>query len=140
MKFSLLRGCFLSLARLFFLWPALLIGSVVLVMGFQQYHGGIVSRVEHYAYEATRWRNAPEGHLIVQQCNAAEIFPVAELSFRAKLEFDCTDASETFERMAEKDISRLRLVIKIVLLISFCIELAVTVRARIRIVRGADNE
>lgn len=61
MTFSLLRTWCLILGRLFFVWPALLTGGVMLVMAFLSHQGGVASRLDYYTYEATRWRNAPEG-------------------------------------------------------------------------------
>lgn len=68
MTFSLLRTLCLALGRLFFVWPALLTGGVMLVMVFLSYQGGVVSRLDYYTYEAARWRNAPEGSLMVRRC------------------------------------------------------------------------
>ncbi|MBJ3110010.1 hypothetical protein JGB41_24145, partial [Salmonella enterica subsp. enterica serovar London] len=81
MTFSLLRTWCLILGRLFFVWPALLTGGVMLVMAFLSHQGGVASRLDYYTYEATRWRNAPEGSLMVRRCIDAAtdnaVFPVA---------------------------------------------------------------
>lgn len=167
MTFSLLRTLCLILARLFFLWPALLTGGVMLVMAFLSYQGGVASRLDYYTYEAARWRNAPEGSHMVRRCIDAAadnvIFPVAPLSgdewrAMAARETDCPAAAEAFEQAAENDIRALHLLMKIVLTISFCLELFVTVCARrgrrqsgavthvrmakggVRILREDDNE
>ncbi|HAT1683229.1 TPA: hypothetical protein I8Y21_003954 [Klebsiella oxytoca] len=167
MTFSLLRTWCLILVRLFFLWPALLTGGVMLVMAFSSYQGGVTSRLDYYTYEATRWRNAPEGNLMVQRCIDAAAdstaFPVVPLSrdewrVRALRKADCPEVPESFEQAAENDIRALHLLMKMVLVISVCLELFMTVRARwgrghsgavahvrmakggIRIVREEDNE
>ncbi|RQM36399.1 hypothetical protein [Erwinia psidii] len=167
MTFSLLRTWCLTLGRLFFLWPALLTGGVMLVMAFLSYQGGVASRLDYYMYEAARWRNAPEGSLMVRRCIDAAadnaVFPVAPLSgdewrAMATRETDCPTAAEPFEQAAENDIRALHLLMKIVLTISICLELFMTVRARrrrghsgavthvrmakgdVRIVREEDNE
>ncbi|MEG5901701.1 hypothetical protein [Enterobacter bugandensis] len=125
MTFSLLRTLCLTLGRLFFMWPALLTGGVMLVMVFLSYQGGVASRLDYYTYEAARWRNAPEGSLMVRRCiDAADnaVFPVAPLSgdeWRVMVarETDCPTVAEPFEQAAENDIRALHLLMKIVLVI-----------------------
>ncbi len=101
--------------------------------------GGVASRLDYYTYEATRWRNAPEGSLMVRRCIDAAtdnaVFPVAPLSgdewhVMAARETDCPTVAEPFEQAAENDIRALHLLMKIVLVISVCLELFMTVRAR----------
>ncbi|MEC5504993.1 hypothetical protein P9911_003900 [Klebsiella oxytoca] len=171
MTFSLLRTSLgtlcLTLSRLFFLWPALLLGGVMLVMVFLSHQGGVASRLNYYSYEAARWRNAPEGSLMVRRCIDAAadnaVFPVAPLSrdeWRVMVarETDCPTVTEPFELAAENDIRFLHLLMKMVLTISFCLEVFMTVRGRrgrnhsgavthvrmangsVRIVREKDNE
>lgn len=167
MTFSLLRTWCLILGRLLFLWPALLTGGVMLVIAFLSYQGGGASRLDYYTDEAARWRNAPAGSLMVQRCIDAAAdsaaFPVAPLSrgewrAMAARETDCQTAAEPFEKAAENDIRALHLLMKIVLVISVCLGLFMTVCARrgrghsgavmhvrmskggVRIVREEDNE
>ncbi|EJY1431407.1 hypothetical protein OFS85_003828 [Salmonella enterica] len=138
MTLPLLRVCCLSLARILFLWPALLTGGVVLVMVFLLLNqNSVASRVDYYTYEAARWRNAPEGSLMVQRCTDAvavsSAFPVAPLSrgewrVIAPGETDCHEVAESFEQAAENDIRGLRLLVKIVLTISFFLELLIKLR------------
>ncbi|HDS6908792.1 TPA: hypothetical protein QHX44_002157 [Klebsiella oxytoca] len=171
MTFSLLRTSLgtlcLTLSRLFFLWPALLLGGVMLVMVFLSNQGGVASWLDYYSYEAARWRNAPEGSLMVRRCIDAAadnaVFPVAPLSrdewrVMAARETDCPAVAESFEQAAENDIRALHLLMKMVLTIGFCLEVYMTVRDRrrrsysgavthvrmangsVRIVREKDNE
>ena len=136
----------------------------MLVMAFLLCQGGVASRLDYYMYEAARWRNAPEGNLMVQRCIAdSAAFTVAPLSrdewrVMAARETDCPTAAEPFEQAAENDIRALHLLMKIVLVISICLELFMTVRARrgmghsgavahvrmagggVRIVREEDND
>lgn len=72
MTFSLLRTWCLIPGRLFFVWPALLTGGVMLEMALLSYQGGVASRLDYYTYEAARWRNAPEGSLMVRRCIVRE--------------------------------------------------------------------
>ncbi|EGH3449968.1 hypothetical protein IEB09_001356 [Salmonella enterica] len=138
MTLPLLRVCCLSLARILFLWPALLTGGVVLVMVFLLLNqNSVASRVDYYTYEAARWRNAPEGSLMVQRCTDAvavsSAFPVAPLS-RGEWrvippgETDCHEVAESFEQAAENDIRGLRLLVTLVLMISFFLELLIKFR------------
>ncbi|EGR7294018.1 hypothetical protein I7969_002666 [Salmonella enterica] len=134
MTLPLLRVCCLSLARILFLWPALLTGGVVLVMVFLLLNqNSVASRVDYYTYEAARWRNAPEGSLMVQRCTDAvadsAAFPVAP-AWRviAPEETDCHEMAEPFEQAAENDMRGLRLLVKIVLTISFFLELLIKFR------------
>ncbi|EAA9130236.1 hypothetical protein F2D81_17620 [Salmonella enterica] len=131
MTLPLLRVCCLSLARILFLWPALLTGGVVLVMVFLLLNqNSVASRVDYYTYEAARWRNAPEGSLMVQRCTDAvadsAAFPVAP-AWRviAPGETDCHEVAESFEQAAENDIRGLRLLLKFVLTMSFFLELII---------------
>ncbi|EDR5078598.1 hypothetical protein GS039_001421 [Salmonella enterica] len=134
MTLPLLRVCCLSLARILFLWPALLTGGVVLVMVFLLLNqNSVASRVDYYTYEAARWRNAPEGSLMVQRCTDAvadsAAFPVApEWRVIAPEETDCHEVAEPFEQAAENDIRGLRLLVKFVLMISFFLELFIKLR------------
>ncbi|MBL0786438.1 hypothetical protein CDU00_04850 [Cronobacter sakazakii] len=139
----------------------------MLVITFLSYQGGVTSRLDYYTYEAARWHNAPEGSLMVRRCIDAAadnaVFPVAPLSgdegrVMAARETDCPTVAEPFEQAAENDIRALHLLMKIVLVISVCLELFMTVRARrgrghsgavahvrmakggVRIVREEDNE
>ncbi|EGU0513399.1 hypothetical protein JEA02_000773 [Salmonella enterica] len=149
MTLPLLRVCCLSLARILFLWPALLTGGVVLVMVFLLLNqNSVASRVDYYTYEAARWRNAPEGSLMVQRCTDAvadsAAFPVAP-AWRviAPGETDCHEVAESFEQAAENDIRGLRLLLKFVLTMSFFLELIIKlrgVRENIRIIREDDDE
>ncbi|EAA9303043.1 hypothetical protein QL467_002272 [Salmonella enterica] len=134
MTLPLLRVCCLSLARILFLWPALLTGGVVLVMVFLLLNqNSVASRVDYYTYEAARWRNAPEGSLMVQRCTDAvadsAAFPVAP-AWRviAPGETDCHEVAESFEQAAENDIRGLRLLLKFVLTMSFFLELIIKLR------------
>ncbi|ELM5539960.1 hypothetical protein Q2534_001333 [Salmonella enterica] len=134
MTLPLLRVCCLSLARILFLWPALLTGGAVLVMVFLLLNqNSVASRVDYYTYEATRWRNAPEGSLMVQRCTDAvadsAAFPVAP-AWRviAPGETDCHEVAESFEQAAENDIRGLRLLLKFVLTMSFFLELIIKLR------------
>lgn len=134
MTLPLLRVCCLSLARILFLWPALLTGGVVLVMVFLLLNqNSVASRVDYYTYEAARWRNAPEGSLMVQRCTDAvadsAAFPVAP-AWRviAPEETDCHEMAEPFEQAAENDMRGLRLLLKFVLTMSFCLELIIKLR------------
>lgn len=67
--------------------------------------------------------------------NCSGRFPVAPLSgdewrVMAARETDCPTVAEPFEQAAENDIRALHLLMKIVLVISVCLELFMTVRAR----------
>ncbi|EAA7555330.1 hypothetical protein A6858_27880 [Salmonella enterica] len=164
MTLPLLRVCCLSLARILFLWPALLTGGVVLVMVFLLLNqNSVASRVDYYTYEAARWRNAPEGSLMVQRCTDvvadSSAFPVAP-AWRviAPGETDCHEVAEPFKQAAENDMRGLRLLLKFVLTMSFILELIIKLRGvranghrgavahvrmangGIRIIREDDNE
>ncbi|EGF5178131.1 hypothetical protein ICD74_002733 [Salmonella enterica subsp. enterica serovar Newport] len=134
MTLPLLRVCCLSLARILFLWPALLTGGVVLVMVFLLLNqNSVASRVDYYTYEAARWRNAPEGSLMVQRCTDvvadSSAFPVApEWRVIAPGETDCHEVAEPFEQAAENDMRGLRLLLKFVLTMSFILELIIKLR------------
>ncbi|ENJ5109443.1 hypothetical protein AB1M28_001856 [Salmonella enterica] len=130
MTLPLLRVCCLTLARILFLWPALLIGGMALVMVFLlllNHQNTVASRVDYYTYEAARWRNAPEGSLMVQRCTDA----VAD-SAVAPEETGCHEVAEPFEQAAENDIENdmrgLRLLLKFVLTMSFILELIIKLR------------
>ncbi|EAN7945295.1 hypothetical protein RI864_002075 [Salmonella enterica] len=136
MTLPLLRVCCLTLARILFLWPALLIGGMALVMAFLlllNHQNTVASRVDYYTYEAARWRNAPEGSLMVQRCTDAvadsAAFPVAP-AWRVIAR--CHEVAEPFEQAAENDIENdmrgLRLLLKFVLTMSFILELIIKLR------------
>lgn len=132
MTLPLLRVCCLTLARILFLWPALLIGGMALVMAFLlllNHQNTVASRVDYYTYEAARWRNAPEGSLMVQRCTDAvadsAAFPVAP-AWRVIAR--CHEVAEPFEQAAENDMRGLRLLLKFVLTMSFFLELIIKLR------------
>ncbi|EKP7536941.1 hypothetical protein P3133_000917 [Salmonella enterica] len=151
MTLPLLRVCCLTLARILFLWPALLIGGMALVMVFLlllNHQNTVASRVDYYTYESARWRNAPEGSLMVQRCTDA----VADSAVAPK-ETGCHEVAEPFEQAAENDMRGLRLLLKFVLTMSFILELIIKLRGvranghlgavahgGIRIIREDDDE
>ncbi|ELL1748526.1 hypothetical protein Q6I02_001388 [Salmonella enterica] len=113
---------------------------MALVMAFLlllNHQNTVASRVDYYTYEAARWRNAPEGSLMVQRCTDAvadsAAFPVAP-AWRviAPEETGCHEVAEPFEQAAENDIENdmrgLRLLLKFVLTISFFLELFIKLR------------
>lgn len=139
MKVSLflqaMRLCCLSMIRLFFFWPALLIGSGVLGMTILQYQGGMASQVEYYKWEAGRWRDASEGGLMIWQCPDIVLPPVVSPTKDAR-HVDCQRAMVSFEHAAEKDFSTLYFLTKIVLVTSLCLELLAIIRTRSKRLSG----
>ncbi|EJK8997362.1 hypothetical protein NLW63_002031 [Salmonella enterica] len=109
---------------------------MALVMAFLlllNHQNTVASRVDYYTYEAARWRNAPEGSLMVQRCTDAvadsAAFPVApEWSVIAPEETGCHEVAEPFEQAAENDMRGLRLLLKFVLTMSFFLELIIKLR------------
>ncbi|EFO8729801.1 hypothetical protein KCI04_002493 [Salmonella enterica] len=109
---------------------------MALVMAFLlllNHQNTVASRVDYYTYEAARWRNAPEGSLMVQRCTDAvadsAAFPVAP-AWRVIAR--CHEVAEPFEQAAENDIENdmrgLRLLLKFVLTMSFFLELIIKLR------------
>ncbi|EKD5829212.1 TPA: hypothetical protein ACV8J7_005700, partial [Escherichia coli] len=99
------------LLRLLIVWPSMLAGCLVMLYVWNNLSGGEAGMTQRYATESSRWRDAPEGHVMVQKCPS-----VISVSGMYVDEQECPRTAISFGEAVAEDIRELKMQAVVLLL------------------------
>jgi hypothetical protein len=104
------------LFRLLLVWPAMLMGSLMVLYSGMAVSGGVTGLAQHYEAESARWRDAPEGAVMTLRC------PPRTLTALVSSGAECPRTPLSFRQAAEADFQALHILALTLLLASVVLE------------------
>ncbi|HCP7370922.1 TPA: hypothetical protein ACHJ73_003202 [Escherichia coli] len=105
------------LLRLLIVWPSMLAGCLVMLYVWNNLSGGEAGMTQRYATESSRWRDVPEGHVMVQKCPS-----VISVSGMYVDEQECPRTAISFGEAVAEDIRELKMLAVVLFLGSLFME------------------